>query len=169
MSVGPMQMPAASPRKEFRIEKLIKTRSTLAVVSEDENPGLDGASAILLERVQALHDKFDALQDAATFGGPGGDDVDLRIEITRLVKEIGKTKAELATLRHPMAEEDQDKISSATNELDAIVEATEHATTRILHSSEEINGLLECRMRVVACSVASTMASSSFVADEILS
>ncbi len=143
MSFSAMSVAAALPKKEFRIEKLIKTRSALSAVTDEDGGDMNGASAMLLERVQALHDKFDSLQDAATFGGPGGDDVDLRIEITRLVKEIGKTKSELATLRHPMANQEQDKISSATNELDAIVEATEQATTEILHSSEEIGGLLE--------------------------
>jgi len=143
MAFSALPATGTSQKKEFRIEKLIKTRSALSSVPDDDGGDLNGTSALLLERVQALHDKFDALQDAATFGGPGGDDVDLRVEITRLVKEIGKTKSELANLRHPMADEDQDKISSASNELDAIVEATESATTDILHSSEEISGLLE--------------------------
>lgn len=143
MAFSAMPTTQASPKKEFRIEKLLKNRSALGAVSIDEAIDADGATAMLISQVQSLHDKFDSLQSEAQFGGPGGDDVDLRIEITRLVKEIGKTKAELATLRHPMAEEDQDKIVSATNELDAIVEATEGATTEILRSSEEINELLE--------------------------
>jgi len=108
---------------------------------------LEGSAGLLLQRLEDLHEKIDGMTQAG--GGSGGagrigdDDIEIRIEITRLVKEIGKTKAELASLRHPMADEEEDKIVTATNELDAIVEATEKATNEILRSSEEINEILE--------------------------
>lgn len=141
MPVGFDAQNGASPRKQFRIEKLMKMGGS-AAGKLDAAEDLEGAAGLLLQRVEALHEKIDTLTDGGG-AGPAGEDVEIRVEITRLVKEIGKTKAELASLRHPMADDDDDKIVTATNELDAIVEATETATDEILRSSEEINGLLE--------------------------
>ena len=135
--------PAAEPRKEFRIEKLLRTKPYAATAPGEGETGGGPGTAAILEQLQVLNEKVDALQSGSVTGMASGDDLDVRIEITRLVKEIGKTKAELAALRHPFADDEQDKIMTATNELDAIVEATEGATTEILKSSEEINELLE--------------------------
>lgn len=62
---------------------------------------------------------------------------DVRIEIAQMVKAIARTKMELAAIRHPMAEGD-DQINSASSELDAIIKATEHATNRILDANEDV-------------------------------
>jgi len=62
---------------------------------------------------------------------------DVRIEIAQMVKAIARTKMELAAIRHPMAEGD-DQINSASSELDAIIQATEQATNRILDANEDI-------------------------------
>lgn len=143
MPAGADMHSSNSPRKEFRIEKLLKSGGKRDIGADVG--GLEGAAGHLLERIEALHEKIDAMQaPGGASGGRGADeDLEIRVEITRLVKEIGKTKAELASLRHPMAEEDDDRIITATNELDAIVEATEKATEEILRSSEEINEILE--------------------------
>ena len=143
MSTNLVPPPAASPKKEFRIEKLLRTKLIVDDQDGDTDAGLGGATGAIMGQLQVLNDKIDALQNGAHVGTSSGEDLDVRIEITRLVKEIGKTKAELASLRHPFADDDQDRIVTATNELDAIVEATEGATTEILKSSEEINDLLE--------------------------
>ncbi|WP_161973949.1 protein phosphatase CheZ [Hwanghaeella grinnelliae] len=133
-----------SQKKQFRIEKLLKTAG-FPGSGGDTVQSVEGNTGLLLQRVEALHEKIDGLTDGGgvAVGRSQDEDLEVRIEITRLVKEIGKTKAELASLRHPMADEDGDKIITATNELDAIVEATEKATNEILRSSEEITEILE--------------------------
>ena len=145
MPAGANSHLTTSQKKQFRIEKLLKTAG-FPGSNGDSVPTLEGNAGLLLQRVEALHEKIDGLTEGgvgASVGRSQDEDVEIRIEITRLVKEIGKTKSELASLRHPMADEEGDKIVTATNELDAIVEATEKATDEILRSSEEINEILE--------------------------
>ena len=61
-----------------------------------------------------------------------------------MVRAISQTKAEISAISHPLAEDDQ--IKSASNELDAIVAATEAATQSILAAGER----LELHMRNLA-------------------
>ncbi|MDH3475467.1 MAG: protein phosphatase CheZ [Rhodospirillales bacterium] len=68
----------------------------------------------------------------------------LRQEVARMVRAISQTKAEISAISHPLAEDDQ--IKSASNELDAIVAATEAATQSILAAGER----LELHMRNLA-------------------
>ncbi|MDJ0683580.1 MAG: protein phosphatase CheZ [Alphaproteobacteria bacterium] len=135
----------AAPRKEFRAERSITPgRRAPRAAEPDALDGLDATSQMLLVRIEDLHQKIDSMaENRGQIGSEAiGEDDTVRLEIARLVKEIGRTKAELASLRHPMADEENDKISNATNELDAIVEATEHATHAILRNGEEIADLL---------------------------
>lgn len=60
----------------------------------------------------------------------------LRTEVRALGRCIQQTKAEIAALRPANAGDDQ--IIAVTNELDAVVEATEHATQGILEKAEQI-------------------------------
>ena len=94
---------SVSPRKQFRIEKLLKSGG-MPGNGLDMAVSLEGSAGLLLQRLEDLHEKIDGMTQAG--GGVGGgagrsgdDDIEIRIEITRLVKEIGKTKAELASLR----------------------------------------------------------------------
>lgn len=59
-------------------------------------------------------------------------------ELEGLRSDIRTIQTEIAAVRHPRATED--RILAATQELDAIVEATEGATNRILAIAEEIDG-----------------------------
>ncbi len=61
---------------------------------------------------------------------------EVRIEIAQMVRSIGRAKAEIAAIKHPMA--DDDRMMSASGELDAIVLATETATQDILAANERI-------------------------------
>jgi len=61
---------------------------------------------------------------------------DVRMEIAMMVRAIARAKGELASIKHPNAEDD--RILAASNELDAIVEATESATNQILEANEAI-------------------------------
>lgn len=68
---------------------------------------------------------------------PNEDDVRaVQVEIAQLVKSIAKAKAEIAAIKHPMAEDD--RLLAASNELDAIVRSTEVATHDILEAAEAI-------------------------------
>lgn len=61
---------------------------------------------------------------------------DVRLEIAQMVKTIAKAKSEIASIKHPMAEDD--RVSRASSELDATVLATEAATNTILGATEQI-------------------------------
>jgi len=65
----------------------------------------------------------------------------LREHLVDLRNHIDETKKEIASIRQP-GEED-DRLTSAAHELDAIVTVTEQATNQILNSSEEISDLLD--------------------------
>ncbi|MFN3076030.1 MAG: protein phosphatase CheZ [Alphaproteobacteria bacterium] len=68
----------------------------------------------------------------------------LKKEITEMMRHIEFTKNEIASLRPQTADDDQ--IVMASNELDAVVEATETATTEILEQSEKLQDVVS-RMR----------------------
>ncbi len=130
-------------RKTFRVERFVKNRQQALPNGTPPQASEFSVPDILLQRIEDLHARFDAIE-GITPGLPGEEeDQHIRVEVARLVKEIGKTKVELASLRHPLADDEKDTILSATNELDAIVAATEKATDTILHASEEISVLLE--------------------------
>ncbi len=61
----------------------------------------------------------------------------LRGQLHELRDSIDKTKREIASVRHPDATDD--RLTSATLELDAIVQTTEDATNDILNATEEID------------------------------
>ena len=60
----------------------------------------------------------------------------LRAELQDLSDKIQRTMREVATIRHPMME--NDRVQSAVDELGAIVAATEFATEQILTAAETI-------------------------------
>jgi len=63
----------------------------------------------------------------------------LRIEVARMVRSLAATKREIAEIRHPMRSQEEDRMTKAASELDAIVDATEQATNDILDASERIS------------------------------
>ena len=63
-------------------------------------------------------------------------DRELRIELAGMIRSISQAKSELAAIKHPHAEDD--RIMAASNELDAIVLATENATNAILEATERV-------------------------------
>ncbi|MBP5856750.1 protein phosphatase CheZ [Marivibrio halodurans] len=71
----------------------------------------------------------------------GGDsELAVRIEIARMVKMIGKAKAEIAHIKHPGA--DNNRMEDARSELDAIIHDTATATDEILGQAEAQMDLL---------------------------
>jgi chemotaxis protein CheZ len=65
----------------------------------------------------------------------------LKTEVRALAVCIEKTKSEIAALRP--AQSSDDRLIAVTNELDAIVTATERATHGILEAAEHIDGLTQ--------------------------
>jgi len=65
----------------------------------------------------------------------------LRAEINEMAQVIHHAKAEIAAIKHPLA--DDDRIIGASSELDAIVSATESATSDILDAAETIEKSVE--------------------------
>ena len=65
----------------------------------------------------------------------------LREHLVDLRNHIDDTKKEIASIRQPG--QDDDRLTSAATELDAIVAETEKATNEILNASEEIGDLLD--------------------------
>ncbi len=63
----------------------------------------------------------------------------LQHELTEMVNAIDQTKKEIAALIPPSS--GQDRIATVTNELDAVVEATEKATETILDATEKVDTL----------------------------
>ena len=85
------------------------------------------------------------------------DDLELiRTQIAEMNEHIHKAKVQIASLRHPKASDD--RIVSATSELDAIVKDTEMATHTILESAEQIDDL---------AMTLKNSAPSEFVADHV--
>jgi chemotaxis protein CheZ len=71
---------------------------------------------------------------------PDKDDLELiRKQIEEMNEHIHRAKMQIASLRHPKAEDD--RLVSATTELDAIIKDTEMATHTILESAEQIDDL----------------------------
>lgn len=89
-------------------------------------------------RVDQIADVVRAMLDTMT-GDIGGSDLKLYRELESLADYIHSAKAELAALRP--GEIKTEFIASATDELDAIVGATEAATNEIMDAAERLEGL----------------------------
>ncbi|HYE00602.1 MAG TPA: hypothetical protein VEH84_14560 [Alphaproteobacteria bacterium] len=64
----------------------------------------------------------------------------IQIEVSDISGRIKATKAEMAALRHPLAEED--KFQQASEELSYVVSATENATNKIMSCAEQIEDIV---------------------------
>ena len=135
------------PLKEFSVER--RTRQRRRVGRGD---GSDVDQAELVDAINRLSDEIAALRDSGSTetGTPNGattgyplespDSLDARIEIAQMVRKIGKAKSKIASIKHPMG--DDDRMLATTNELDAIVVATETSTEAILEASETIEKIV---------------------------
>ncbi len=65
----------------------------------------------------------------------------IQVEIADISGRIKATKVEMAQLRHPLAE--NDKFTQASEELHAVVSATESATNAIISSAEELDEIVQ--------------------------
>ncbi len=100
------------------------------------------SNADVLEAISALRMEIKDLKAAVPSAGlPSAEQEednakDVRLEIAQMVRVIARAKSEIAQIKHPFAEDDC--MEAASNELDAIVDATEIATNRILEANENI-------------------------------
>ena len=93
------------------------------------------AQAIAVQMIDIKHmtEEIKDIEDASFRG--------LHRELADIIAHIDKTKNEIAALRLEGADENQ--IAIATNELDAVVEATETATSEILEQAETIQTIVQ--------------------------
>lgn len=154
-------MAQSLPVKEFSAERQLRLRRQGLVNGKDGADGTALASAMaavdasgvsnaeILEALKELGDKI-ASGGIGSGDTPLSDDEqsaleearDVRIEIAQMVRSIGRAKAEIAAIKHPLASESDDKVHRASSELDAIVLDTETATNKILASNEKIEAAM---------------------------
>ncbi len=129
------------PRKEFSAERQLRIRQL---------GGENGVSnADLFDAIQELREEVAELRQAQTGqtvelneDHPAfNESLEVRVEIAQMVRMIGRAKLEIASIKHPMAEND-DRMKLAASELDAIVLATEASTQDILAASERMETLV---------------------------
>jgi chemotaxis protein CheZ len=65
----------------------------------------------------------------------------VRQQIGEMAQTIQRTKAEIAAIKHPLAE--NDPVITASSQLDAIVDATESATQDILDATEQVEEVIK--------------------------
>ena len=129
------------PRKEFSAERQLKIRR----LGKENGVG----NAELLHAIQELREEVAGLRQAQISQIVELDEdhpaftesLEVRVEIAQMVRMIGRAKLEIASIKHPMAEED-DRMKLAAGELDAIVVATEASTHDILAASERMEILV---------------------------
>ena len=150
----------AAVKKEFSAERQLRARQQeqqlrqlVGGFGQDGGPGVaidpSGISnAEVLDAVSALREEVAELRRSVASrpadnnsAAPDGLDAEedpavVLSEVAMMVRAIAKAKSELASIKHPMAGED--RMDDASNELDAIVSATEGATNTILESNERI-------------------------------
>ncbi|ASG23274.1 MULTISPECIES: protein phosphatase CheZ [Nitrospirillum] len=108
-------------------------------------------------RVVAIDDVRRLLKEAKTGGEVDSSGAHIRIlrrELQEMASHIAQTRREIAALKpdDPSA----NRIMLATEELDAILQATEHATTEILNGAERIQSVAD-RLRGESPAVASEL------------
>src|SRR5215472_15928485 len=105
----------------------------------------------LASEVKRLADRIDRLTPAnAVITSVSGEPIPVtaadqaafdkvRAEVEAIAARITLTKQEIATLKHPLAKDD--KLSSASMELSAVVRSTEEATQAIMQVAEHLDEL----------------------------
>lgn len=138
-----------SRRKPFMAELQLKRAQAGVHAGDTAGPaamdggrdaGLPAALAVdhsaVLDAIAELSGKFDR------FIATDHTEIEkIQIEISDIAGRIKATKAEMAALRHPLANED--KFQQASEELTAVVSATEGATNAIMQCAEEMDEIVQ--------------------------
>ncbi len=127
-------------QKEFSAERGVRLRRGLAPTATVSNMQLFESINELRSEIKALKQSNSMQRQASSEMSEEeknyNDAEDVRVEIAQMVRMIGKTKKEIAQIKHP--DDVDDSFAQSTNELDAIVMATETATNNILDANERI-------------------------------
>src|SRR4051794_2773714 len=135
--------PPAPPRKPFMAE-LQKSKRASGSPERDAVPAAMAAlppvivqadQSEVLKALAELHSKFDRF-----IADDRSEIEQIQIEVSDIAGRIRATKAEMAALRHPLAEED--RFVQASEELSAVISATEAATNTIIACTEEIEEIV---------------------------
>ena len=142
-----------TPQRPFTVERRMQERGEVLLPPSKATSTPDGTivqgaglPADLIEDIRALTREVGDLRNHVEQSAPMPLDADeaalrdIRIEIARMVREIGRAKSELATLKHPMASED--RVQAAHLQLESIVSTTEEATNTIMSATDEIEDLI---------------------------
>ena len=135
-------MPRQEPVREFRAERQDRLRRSGAksVDGQLEVSPIDLLAAIqdVKDDVAGLRSDIDGMERVGANGSREG--MEVRIEIAQMVRIITQAKQEIASIKHPMS--DDDRMLAAASELDAIVLATETSTNDVLAAAEAIESLV---------------------------
>jgi chemotaxis protein CheZ len=122
--------------KEFSVERQLRQRRYNGAESVSNADLLEAIHGLRRE-IAELRETGPAVANISEEDMPGfKESQEVRIEIAQMVRSIGRAKMEIASIKHPMS--DDDRMRSAASELDAIVVATETSTNDILQASENI-------------------------------
>ncbi|MCZ4282666.1 protein phosphatase CheZ [Kiloniella laminariae] len=131
------------PKKEYAAERGVRLRRGLPPDAAISNMHLFEAINELRQEITALKQSNVAVRPTAETAAATksfNDAEDVRLEIAQMVRMIGKTKKEIAAIKHP--DDVDNPFAKSTNELDAIVMATESATNAILDANEKIEHIV---------------------------
>ncbi|MBB4303104.1 chemotaxis regulatin CheY-phosphate phosphatase CheZ [Rhodobium orientis] len=123
--------PTPLPDKDYEIieQAVMETARGRWFLSEFARRNRSADTRVLLEAISRLESVVKREREI--------DDVDrLRVELTAMKRAIEKTKQEIAEMQVECG--DNDQLTEATAELDAIVEQTETATSDILNRAEAV-------------------------------
>ena len=133
-----------TPPKRFMAELQMAARRTgpPGLAAATETPlALPGTATVavdnseVLRAIAMIEAKLDRVLTAEQT-----DIAQIQIEISDISGRIKATKMEIAALRHPLAGED--KFALASEELGAVVKATEVATNTIMSCAEEVEDII---------------------------
>ncbi|WP_026261377.1 protein phosphatase CheZ [Kiloniella laminariae] len=137
-------MSTIEPKKEYAAERGVRLRRGLAPDAVVSNMHLFEAINELRQEITALRQSNSVPRapaaEASAAAKSFNDAEDVRLEIAQMVRMIGKTKKEIAAIKHP--DDADNPFAKSTNELDAIVLATETATNAILDANEKIEHIV---------------------------
>ena len=139
------------PRRLYSVERRALERQggmSLPALTASMAVSTDGggiSNEALLEEIKALRAEVAQIRSASAPVVDSGLDEeslqDVRIEVAQMVRSIGRAKAEIAAIKHPMSAEDQ--MEQASLQLDTIVQTTERATDDIMSASDQIEATVK--------------------------
>jgi chemotaxis protein CheZ len=150
-----MVMSQSQPRKLFSVERRALERQGLMTTEAQASSAPIAADSLPVEEIltelRALRAEVAEIKETsaatatATSATPSTLDedaeMDIRLEIAQMVRVIGRAKSEIASIKHPLATEDQ--VDIAATQLETIVRTTEQATNDIMTATDATDAILK--------------------------